>query len=231
MVRFIVRRVLYLLLTMLVVSLVVFVVSELAPGNIARNVLGAYTTPAQEASFLRQMGLDRPLYVRYVSWLFGSDWQASRLIGLPVQRLKSAMGYYEWWAVAPDGTLTQWELKGSDLIANRRQTDGTTEKVLDNASWKTDANGHREFWGVDNRNRAVKWEIGRATTPTGGLDLHLQDGLLGDTSLLDTQGLSVQLNAGAKSPGTLPVDAWIYRDLDLGPLAGDRISAMHIGVD
>jgi peptide/nickel transport system permease protein len=38
--KFIVRRVLLMLLTMLIVSVTVFLITEASPGNVARNVLG-----------------------------------------------------------------------------------------------------------------------------------------------------------------------------------------------
>ena len=77
MAKFIVRRFLLLLLTMFLVSMAVFLITESSPGNVARNVLGAFVTPEQEASFLAQVGLDKPVYIRYLYWLLGSDWSAS----------------------------------------------------------------------------------------------------------------------------------------------------------
>ena len=76
MAKFILRRFLLLLLTMFLVSVAVFLITESSPGNVARNVLGAFVTPEQEASFLAQMGLDTPIYLRYLHWLGGSDWHA-----------------------------------------------------------------------------------------------------------------------------------------------------------
>jgi peptide/nickel transport system permease protein len=54
---------------MLLVSVAVFLIAESSPGNVARNVLGAFVTPEQEASFLAQVGLDKPVYTRYFYWL------------------------------------------------------------------------------------------------------------------------------------------------------------------
>ena len=71
MANFILRRLFLLLLTMLLVSVAVFLITEASPGNVAKNVLGAFITPEQEASFLAQMGLDKPAHVRYTHWLLG----------------------------------------------------------------------------------------------------------------------------------------------------------------
>ncbi len=136
MAKFIIRRLLLMLLTMLVVSIAVFLITEAAPGNVARNVLGIHITPEQEASFLNQQGLDEPFFVRYVNWLIGTDWQASRKIGLPVKKISTEEGFKEWWAVDGDGTFIRWEMEGEDLIAQRRQPDGSIEESLDNERWE-----------------------------------------------------------------------------------------------
>jgi ABC-type dipeptide/oligopeptide/nickel transport system permease component len=136
MAKFIIRRLLLMLLTMVLVSLAVFLITEAAPGNVARNVLGIQITPEQEASFLDQNGLDEPIYERYFSWLFGTDWRASMQVGLPVKRITTEDGFKEWWAVDEDGTLVRWQLEGEDLIARRRQPDGSTETLVDNERWQ-----------------------------------------------------------------------------------------------
>lgn len=136
MAKFIVRRVLLMLLTMLIVSVTVFLITEASPGNVARNVLGIHITPEQEASFLAQTGLDRPLFERYINWLVGSDWRAATRIGMPLTRITTPDGFQEWWAVEPDGTLIRWKLQGDDLIAQRRQPDGTIVETKDNARWQ-----------------------------------------------------------------------------------------------
>ena len=158
--KFIVRRIILLLLTMILVSMAVFVITEASPGNVARNILGAFVTPEQEASFLAQLGLDKPVWVRYLYWLVGSDWQASDKVGRPLKRIMTEKGFVEWWAIREDGQLVRWKLSGDDLIAEVRQKDGTKTKEKDNDRWTTDEKGVSIFWGLDNDNHAVKWEKG-----------------------------------------------------------------------
>jgi len=161
MAKFIVRRILMLLLTMILVSLAVFLITESSPGNVARNVLGAFVTPEQEASFLAQVGLDKPVYVRYFYWLFGSDWSAGRKVGMPLKRITTADGFEEWWAVRDDGALVRWKLVGEDLIAVARlESTGVDTRYKNNEKWHTDANGRSTFWGLDDQNHAVLWEKG-----------------------------------------------------------------------
>lgn len=160
MAKFIIRRVLLLLLTMVLVSIAVFMITEASPGNVARNVLGAFVTPEQEASFLKQMGLDKPAWTRYVYWLVGSDWKAKNKIGMPVERVITEKGFQEWWAADTDSSLKRWKMTGDDLFSMTRQPDGSVKEQLDNDRWQTDAQGVSRFWGVDSEGHAVMWEKG-----------------------------------------------------------------------
>jgi peptide/nickel transport system permease protein len=159
MAKFIIRRSLLLLLTMFLVSVAVFLITESSPGNVARNVLGSFVTPEQEASFLDQTGLDEAVWLRYLSWLVGSDWHAESRSGLTLKRLKTDQGYREWWAETDAGQLVRWKLEGDDLIAIYLHPDGTFEEKPDNGRWRTDGN-RTFFWGIDARNHAVHWEKG-----------------------------------------------------------------------
>ena len=149
-----------LLLTMFLVSVAVFLIAESSPGNVAKNVLGAFITPEQEASFLAQMGLDKPAATRYVYWLLGSDWHAAQKVGLPLKRITSKEGFEEWWAVLEDGTRVRWKLVGENLEATRQTIDGRTTRQTDNNRWTTDKKGVSKFWGVDHENHVVLWEKG-----------------------------------------------------------------------
>ncbi len=160
MAKFILRRFLLLLLTMILVSVAVFLIAESSPGNVAKNVLGAFITPEQEASFLAQMGLDQPVHIRYLYWLLGSDWHAARKVGLPLERWITPDDFIEWWAVREDGNLVRWKLEGDSLMASVRHPDGNVTKELDNERWRTDAKGVSTFWGVDHENHVVLWEKG-----------------------------------------------------------------------
>lgn len=160
MIKFIARRFFLLVLTMVLVSAAVFLITESSPGNVARNILGAFVTPEQEASFINQMGLDEPIWRRYVDWFIGSDWRAGDIVGLPLRRIVTDRGFVEWWAVLDDGKLVQWKLEGDDLIALVRNTDGSITRERDNRRWKTNDQGVSMFWGVDNESHAVQWEKG-----------------------------------------------------------------------
>ena len=160
MAKFIIRRFFLLLLTMLLVSVAVFLITESSPGNVARNVLGSFITPEQEASFLAQMGLDKPSWQRYIYWLIGSDWHAASKVGLELKSITTEQGFEEWWAVQEDETLIRWKLEGEDLLAVERLAEGDSREYDDNGRWITDDQGVSTFWGIDTQNRAVLWEKG-----------------------------------------------------------------------
>jgi peptide/nickel transport system permease protein len=69
--RFLLRRTAAAFATLLVVSMLVFIGTEVLPGDAASAVLGKTATPTQVAELRGQMGLDRPVPVRYLDWLGG----------------------------------------------------------------------------------------------------------------------------------------------------------------
>jgi peptide/nickel transport system permease protein len=90
MLKFIARRIVFLLLTLLIVSLVIFAVTEILPGDVASMILGQQATEQDLATLRERLGLDRPAYVRYVEWLGGmvqGDWGVSLRLGVPVAPL------------------------------------------------------------------------------------------------------------------------------------------------
>ncbi len=163
MAKFLIRRIIFLVITLFFVSVAVFAISELAPGNIAINTLGNTITPQQEASFNAQNGLDQPAITRYTRWMFGSDWQAEGKVGRSVSRVYDAENdRYSWWAVDENGTYFQnYTPDGVTIIRVERQNDGSTEEVLVSGDvWAPDEYGRLSFWGIDQDGHAAKWVQG-----------------------------------------------------------------------
>lgn len=69
MLIFFAKRLGYLIFTMLVVSILVFLLLELDPGNVAQKVLGPYSNDEQRQIWLEEHGYNDPLPVRYAQWL------------------------------------------------------------------------------------------------------------------------------------------------------------------
>jgi peptide/nickel transport system permease protein len=68
-VAFFAKRLGYLILTMLVVSFAIYMISEFTPGDVARKVLGPFATQRQVELLTEQMGLNRPVFIRYFEWV------------------------------------------------------------------------------------------------------------------------------------------------------------------
>ena len=60
------------LLTLLVVSIVIFTAVNMLPGDFAQAVLGQGATPEAVAAIRRDLGLDKPPVLRYLEWLGGA---------------------------------------------------------------------------------------------------------------------------------------------------------------
>src|SRR5579864_5716797 len=71
MARFVGRRLLYLLPVLFAVSLLTFLISSLLPGDLAYTILGDQATPENVAALRAKMGLDLPIYERFLHWLWG----------------------------------------------------------------------------------------------------------------------------------------------------------------
>ncbi len=69
--KIILQRLLLGLVTLLVVSIVIFVAVNLLPGDFAELILGQAATPESVASIRRDLGLDQSMFTRYFSWLGG----------------------------------------------------------------------------------------------------------------------------------------------------------------
>ena len=59
------------LLTLLIVSVLIFLCTSVIPGDAVTVILGKNGTPETVAALQAQLGLDQPLYAQYLHWLFG----------------------------------------------------------------------------------------------------------------------------------------------------------------
>ncbi len=57
------------LVTVFIISLIIFIGVEALPGDVAQTVLGQSATPETVAAFRKELKLDLPPHVRYVAWL------------------------------------------------------------------------------------------------------------------------------------------------------------------
>ncbi|MEI6799567.1 MAG: ABC transporter permease [Pseudomonadota bacterium] len=69
--RFILRRIVLALLTLWVLSVLIFAGGHLLPGNVGRAMLGPFADPTAVEVLNHQMGTDRPVLVQYGDWIAG----------------------------------------------------------------------------------------------------------------------------------------------------------------
>src|SRR6478752_3283608 len=69
MLNFVVRKFLYLVPVLAAVSLLTFLIASLLPGDLAYVILGDQATPEKVAALRHDMGLDQPIWWRYLAWL------------------------------------------------------------------------------------------------------------------------------------------------------------------
>jgi peptide/nickel transport system permease protein len=80
MVLYIIRRLGFLVLTLLITSIIVFLVTRWLPGDVARVILGREAGEAALESLREELGLNDPLYMQYGRWLMdfvSGDWGTS----------------------------------------------------------------------------------------------------------------------------------------------------------
>ncbi len=85
-----IKRLGYLLLTMLVVSFLVFLLLELDPRSVAGKVLGPYSTDEQRQLWLEAHGYLEPFFSRYFDWLgrfITGDFGESTRFRVPVSEI------------------------------------------------------------------------------------------------------------------------------------------------
>jgi peptide/nickel transport system permease protein len=70
--QYLARRLVAFAVTLLLVSVLVFVVIRVLPGDPAQIIMGAEASPEAAAALRRAMGLDRPLAVQYAEWVRGA---------------------------------------------------------------------------------------------------------------------------------------------------------------
>jgi peptide/nickel transport system permease protein len=84
------KRLLAGLMSLFLVSLIIFVSIELLPGDAAQAILGQFATTESLHTLRRELGLDQPLIYRYVHWLGGmvtGDFGVSMVNKVPIADL------------------------------------------------------------------------------------------------------------------------------------------------
>ncbi|MFK5981016.1 MAG: ABC transporter permease [Rhizobiaceae bacterium] len=87
---FLLRRAASLLVTLVLASMVIFAMLEIVPGDPAQMMLGLNASEEAVQALRTQMGLDQPIFTRYLSWITGmmsGDFGTSYTYNVPVSEL------------------------------------------------------------------------------------------------------------------------------------------------
>jgi len=88
--RFLLRRLGFMVLTILLASIVIFWATTVLPGDVTTMVLGRYATEQARTELRHELGLDKPVATQYVDWLGGyvrGDWGQSVSADVPVREI------------------------------------------------------------------------------------------------------------------------------------------------
>ncbi len=122
------KRVLALLATMLAVSFLTFAAFSLISGDTATAMLGTSATPERLAALRAELGLDRPLAVRYGKWLLGfftGDLGVSTSYQQPVRELLAPkVGLTLWLSLMSFVLITAVSIPLGGWSAGRRRFEG-----------------------------------------------------------------------------------------------------------
>ena len=158
MARFLIRSVLSTIVTMLLVSALLFLLMEVMGRSVSVQVLGVFATPEQLASYDNQLGLDQPSWQRYVDWLVGSDWRVRSKVGHPVVAITNLNSdEKEWWADM-NGALTRWKMVDGEMVALVRNEDGSSSEQPATDVWTTDVTDAKAFGGWIPK---ITWFVGK----------------------------------------------------------------------
>ena len=97
MTRFLIRRLLLALVTLFLLTGVVFVATHLLPGNVGQRILGPFADKESVALLNKELGTDKPIPTQYIRWLGDTvqgDLGDSLNYTVPVtEKIRPALGY------------------------------------------------------------------------------------------------------------------------------------------
>ena len=72
MVTYLARRLGLAVITLWILSIIIFLAGQVLPGDPGRAILGPFASPVAVANLDHQLGVDRPLLTQYWSWISGA---------------------------------------------------------------------------------------------------------------------------------------------------------------
>jgi peptide/nickel transport system permease protein len=97
MLVYVLRRILYIFFIVWIISILIFAITQLLPGNVAQMIMDQFATPESVKALEEKLGLNDPIWVQYQSWVksladgnlgmsLTTDQPIISLISTPIQR-------------------------------------------------------------------------------------------------------------------------------------------------
>ena len=122
--RFLLRRFLLGLITLWLLTIVVFFATHALPGNVAQRILGPFADADAVKALNHELGTDKPVITQYMSWIGSTvrgDLGQSHSYGVPVTtKLRPALGYSARLAVLAFLLVVPLSILGGVVAALRR---------------------------------------------------------------------------------------------------------------
>ncbi|MDR1677475.1 MAG: ABC transporter permease [Deltaproteobacteria bacterium] len=102
MLKYCLKRLCFVLLTLLLSSIIIFVATQVLPGDVAQMILGRFARPEAVEALRVKLGLNEPIAVQYVTWLSNfvqGDW------GLSLSTNNSPVAPLVWARLKNSGIL------------------------------------------------------------------------------------------------------------------------------
>ncbi|MEM7803218.1 MAG: ABC transporter permease, partial [Chloroflexota bacterium] len=214
MARFLIRSVISTIVTMLIVSAVLFILLEVSGRDVTRQILGVFSTPEQRESLRNQLGYNQSAWIRYSDWLIGNDWRLRSEIGNFETTLNSESGEIEWWIELDDGRLVRHRLddNGELLYVVRQADDSTLTEPAGEDVWNIDPEtGEEYFWGITGDayidNSAARWVRGSGQTAFVATQTGVQERTGAPTDYIPLRKGLLRGDAGVSLKFARPVSA------------------------
>ena len=87
---YLINRVISIILTLLLISMITFGVTNILPGDVAMMIMGTQSNPEALAGLRQSLGLNDPIYIQYLHWIGGmlsGNWGQSLIFKVPIASL------------------------------------------------------------------------------------------------------------------------------------------------
>ncbi len=85
---YLIRRIGFIIVTLVLASIIIFSITQFLPGDVAQVILGQFATETAIANLREELGLNEPMHMQYLNWagnFIRGDWGDSLTSRMPVR--------------------------------------------------------------------------------------------------------------------------------------------------